>query len=406
MFKKEDDKKIGTYISDLISQKFKSTRQFCIAYINCEGRDANAGEIQKMQNRLSQIKKGAKSIQIKDLQYFTQLLEVTCEDILSAGHYFVPDCGRITNYKFAFTKDKTLWEQYINRDDKIVLNTDEYGKTVIDYALEFKNYELLKFLMDNEYIWCVGNNPKDYGATFIAGTCIERKPIYQIDTLNIKLAENDNLRRQMISLAIDHHDFNMLSTLKAREIPSLYQACYLSCTPADCDKYRDRNMVAHIANADEQILDYFSEEFDIIDRIGRNNRFIFPYISDLIELLIRNKHSYVETLLKRCIDHNQKTYSKLKKLISASINYYDKEYVKHFKNEIHQTVMKEFDFYENGNIVSFRDTYARDGIITNIVFIKEKSKETKINNLIDDTNDLYNRIKNISKQPNALIREC
>lgn len=126
MFKKESNEKIGAYISELIDEKFKSTRQFCKAYIECEKREVNDYEIQKMANRLSQIKKGKKSIQINDLQFFTQLLEVTCEDILSAGSYFVPDVGRMTNYRFAFTKDKDIWEQYINREDKIILNTDEY----------------------------------------------------------------------------------------------------------------------------------------------------------------------------------------------------------------------------------------------------------------------------------------
>lgn len=411
MFKKESNEKIGAYISELIDEKFKSTRQFCKAYIECERREVNDCEIQKMANRLSQIKKGKKSIQINDLQFFTQLLEVTCEDILSAGSYFVPDAGRMTNYRFAFTKDKDIWEQYINREDKIILNTDEYDKTVIDYALEFKNYDLLKYLMDNKYIWFVGENKKDYCTTFGAGTSIERNPLYHFDILEYKLFKSDQLRRQMISLAIEHHDFDMLSTLHAREIPSLYQACYLSCTPADCDSYYDKNMVTCVANANEQILDYFSKEFEIPDRVGHTNEFIFPYMSDLIELLIKNKHSYLETLLKRCIKHNRKTYNTLKNLISVSINYDyelymrdwkngigkdDEKYKQSLKNEISKNIMKNVDFYTNGNIISFRDRLSLDGIITNIVFIKEKSESIKINNLIDELNDLYNKIVNMS----------
>lgn len=395
MFKIESNEKIGAYISELILQKFPSTRQFCIAYLECQGSEVNDCEIQKMSNRLSQIKNGKNSIQIYDLPLFTQLLEVTCEAILSAGNYFVPDIKRMTNYKFAFTRDKDIWEQYINRDDKIILNTDEYGKTVIDYALEFKNYDLLKYLMEKNYIWFVGANRDDYYTTFRAGTKIERKPIYQIDDLDIKLAENENLRRQMISLAIDHNDLEMLSTLHAREIPSLYQACYLSRTSADCYSYYDKKMMIHIAGASKQILDYFSEEFEIKDRIGRTNKFIFPYMSDLIELMIKNKNNNLYNLLKCSIEHNRKTYNNLKELIDASVKNYDKEYIEYFENEIVKNVMNEFTFHENGNIISFRDTYCKNGIITNIVFVKEKTKSPKINNLIDELNDLYDKIVNI-----------
>lgn len=58
--------------------------------------------------------------------------------------------------------------------------------------------------------------------------------------------------------------------------------------------------------------------------------------------------------------------------------------------------MKNVDFYTNGNIISFREEYSSDGIITNIIIIKEKSENIKINNLIDELNDLYNKIVNMS----------
>ena len=154
MFKlEENDKQIGQYLSKLIDRKYKSKRQFCRAYIEADGnREADNDAIQKMANRISQIIQGKKAIQTYDLPIFTQLLDVSCEEILSAGKHFVPVSTHLTNYSVAFTKDKDVWERYVHREDRLILNCDEYGKTVLDYALEFKNIEFLKYLMEKKYI--------------------------------------------------------------------------------------------------------------------------------------------------------------------------------------------------------------------------------------------------------------
>ena len=60
----------------------------------------------------------------------------------------------MTNYEIAFTDDPRVWKKYMEREDKIFLNSDEYGKTVIEYALEFKNYKFMKYLMDEGYMAC------------------------------------------------------------------------------------------------------------------------------------------------------------------------------------------------------------------------------------------------------------
>ncbi|MCI8669704.1 MAG: hypothetical protein HFI34_09320 [Lachnospiraceae bacterium] len=402
MFKVEENEKIGDYLSELINRKFESKRQFCKAYIKSDGRVASDEEIRKMANRVSQIIKGRKSIQTYDLPIFTKLLEVSCEEILSAGECFVPNSNHLTNYNVAFSKDKDIWEQYINRDDKIILNSDEYGKTVIDYALKFKNFGFLKYLMDKKYIWFVdANKPYYYLANFGAGTSIERRPYYQMDDLQTKLIEKVELRMQMISLAIQHNDIGILEQLRAREIPSLYQADYFLSRSLDCEIYYNEDMIFQIAQANEQILDYFSEEFEIISMYGSTNKFLFPYMSNLINLLIKQNKEYSEKLLNRLIVHNRNTYKKLKTLIKNAINnqlnfaYIGIKDMKDFKDEITKGVMKLFDICENGKVVRFGDALSRDGIITNIVYTDEKSNEYKINVLIQKLNDSYNKICNI-----------
>ena len=67
---KIDNEKIGSHLADLIkNSKYKSDRQFGIAYLKLRDNTENPApdDIQKIQNRICQIKKGNKGIQIEDL---------------------------------------------------------------------------------------------------------------------------------------------------------------------------------------------------------------------------------------------------------------------------------------------------------------------------------------------------
>ena len=90
MFKIKTNEEIGEYLKELIEERYGKTRRFCKAYLKLEGRPVDDDEIRKMANRMSQIIKGSKAIQTYDLPIFTELLDVTCEQILSAGEYCVP----------------------------------------------------------------------------------------------------------------------------------------------------------------------------------------------------------------------------------------------------------------------------------------------------------------------------
>ncbi len=393
---------IGKYISHLIEKQGISMRQFCKEYLRkynmiynskniCE---PTADEIQNMANRMSQIKNGRKSIQPYDLPIFATLLEVSIEQLLSAGKYNTTTLNRYTNYSIAISKNPDEWKTYIEHDEKPILNPDEYGKTAIDYAIQFGNFEFLKFLIENNYIWFDSQNENDYVLTFGAGTSIQRREPFLIDDyLPYKLATEDQLRIDIISLATQNNDIQTLKTLRAREIPELYyQSHYLSCTHPDINRRYDKNMICHISNSSDEILDYFSDEFEIRDHIKyldgkqHSHTFMYPYLTPLLDMMICNQSSFLEPALKKAIDHNVKTYQKLVSLITESI-----------KNGCYRddNWQKEFDFYENGDIISFRDTYSKTGIITNLIRTKKKSTEPCINHLIAQLNDSYNKVRNI-----------
>ena len=403
-----DNRKIGAYISGLIEREFESARQFCRVYLQTrDGNEPTTEAIQNMANRLSQIKKGTKAIQFEDLLIFSELLHVSFEQILSAGECSEPKNNRMTNYTIAQSHNKSEWIAYIEEEHKPILNPDEYGKTILDYAIMFGNHDLLKFLVNEKYIWFDSRKDNDYIMTFGAGTSIQRikfeerdngvfirKP--DMDDLQYKLATEDQLRMYIISFAADYDDLSMLEKLRAREIPELYyKAHYLSCSCPDFDAHYNKKMVSHIAKSSNKILDYFTDPFEIRDRIrykdgsNRKHTFVFPYISQLLDMLIENNSPFLKTALEKAIGHNENTWKKLKVLIKESVNngccYGD-----YWK--------KEVDFHENGNIVHFRDAFAVTGIITNIAMTTKKSADSKINELIHELNDSYNRIKHITEE--------
>ena len=408
MFRVEKNNlKIGQYLADLIDRKYESRRAFCRAYIHATGEEPTNETVTNMSNRLAQIVKGNKAIQTYDLPYFTELLGVSCEQILSAGECSAPITNRVTNYSIACSKDPAEWQAYIQHADKLILNSDEYCKTVLDYALEFGNYEFIKFLMDNKYIWFDSRKDQDYIQTFGAGTSIERRHIGYIDCgLEGKLRSEDELRINLIALAADRKDIKMLNELRARENPQLYfKAHYLSAQHPDFDGFYNERMVKHIASSSEEVLDYFTDSFEIRDQVrykdgsNRVHTFLFPYISQLLDLLIVTKSPFAETALKKAIKYNRKTYKRLRELILSVKNdeYYSSEYS---RNLWVKACEQYLDFFENGNIVSFLAVYSNhntDGIITNVAHVTKTPTSPIIKHLVDELNESYLKIKNLKE---------
>lgn len=410
MFELANNEKIGIYLKEKIGEKFKKQRHFCKRYLECKGKVLNDDEIRKVQNRLIQIIKGNKSIQIYDLPIFCELLDVTCEEILSAGENFAENSKRMTNYSIAFSNDENEWLKYINREDKLILNSDEYGNTVIDYAIRFKNYKFLKFLIEKGFIWFDCGDCNKYALTFGAETSIKKRKFAGIDdALQYDLATEDELRKEIIALAIQNKDIDILDKMRARELPTLYvEAHYLSGSYPNIKKYYNKNLVNSIIEADYEIIDYFTDEFEIIDHVKykdkskRFHTFMFPFISDVVNGLINNNSSFTEIALKKIILHNQKTYDLLIDLIdnciATNLDRCNFEHTEYYEKEITKSVLKYFDYNDDGNIVSFSDTLNTKGIITNIVYVDAESSNPLINHLIGEINNLFDMIVNIKNK--------
>lgn len=412
MFKLKNNKKIGEYLEKLIDRKYEKRAYFCRAYIAAAGEELNDENIRRMANRISQMIKGNKAVQTYDLPIFSELLGVTCEQILSAGDYSVPLVNRVTNYYIANSKDPEEWEEYINRADKLILNSDEYCKTVLDYALEFRNYEFLKYLMDNKYIWFDCMNDKEYILNFGPGTSIKRDWMDKIDSeLQQQLMREDILRTSLIMIAAGKDDIEMLKNLRARECTQLYHRTY--CQRSTCPESEgcytrsclNQEVIKRIASSSEKVLDYFTDPFEIPDKIKykdgskRVRTYMFPYISKLLDIMISKNTPFTERALNKALKYNKETYNKLCRLILLVKNdeYYSNGlWVKACKDEL--------DFYENGDIVSFRVFYSTpdikdqmDGIITNVAHVTKFPTSSDLKQLAKELNESYEAIKNLKE---------
>lgn len=400
MFTLAENKKIGMYLNNKILSKYKNKRQFCIAYLEHENIPVNDDEIRKKQLKMKDILKGNKGTQLYDLPVFCDLLEVSCEEILSAGKCFTQNSNRVTNYSIAFSSDENEWKNYIEREDKLVLNEDEYCKTIIDYAVEFKNYKLIKFLMDNNYIWFDGGNKKDYVTTFGASTSIKRRqPGYVDYGLQDKL-NHDKLRQQVITLAIENHDYDVFDKMRARELPEMYLYNSFGYNAPMGDEFTvDYDLIQEIANSDNNIINYFTDEFVITQEYGKRteeHRHVFLFYSQLLDCLIKNKHNFVEVALDKAISWNKKVYDNLKSIFNKIITESDNDNYLSVYN--YRMLSDSIRFNEERKLISYFSTENSELSCTNIICVSATSKDVKIQHLIDKLNDLYDKIVNIQDE--------
>lgn len=407
-----DNKLIGQHLSELIkASRYKNDRQFSIAYLEKRDGEANPDDIPKMQNRICQIKKGNKGVQIEDLPIFSELLGVSIDEILSGGTFIAPAATRVTNYTIAFSKNQDDWEEFINREDKPFLNPDEYNKTVIDYALEAGNYEFLKYLMDNNYIWFVSGDRKQYHEkSFGAGTSVERREIGYTDVLDTRLREQDDLRYKMIALAIKNNDIKMLEKLKAREIPLLYTVNHIfSGYLENKELVKTPNvlqMIDSVAAASNTILSYFFSTFEVKQEYGDAvYTFMSPYAGDILDEMIRLKKKNINLFLERVLEHNRNVLQDLNQQTEDGMDacrdlykvneYIDEKYMKHI-------TWNDYYVYPRIGFVSYHTPafYKKvpiGGFITNIVRVNSKSKDPEIQFLIDEVNKTYNKFIDLQK---------
>ena len=404
MFELKTNEEIGAYLKKLILSKYPSCRQFCIAYIDLtcdfsdDPQDLRSDEIRKLTNRLSQILKGKKSIQTYDLPIFSELLDVSCEQMLSAGAVCKPITNRRTNYNIAFSTDERDWIEYLNREDCIASYADEFGKTVVDYAIEFKNYGFIRFLIENGYITLVADDKGYADFNFGANTTIKVRP-YESKTVQDMFYENKILRTQVISLALENNDYAVLEEMRAREFPPQLTMTSMNSGSIAFAEYYDEQYIEAILHSKAKVIQYFCEEY-YVKSYWQNEEFLwmFPFMDQLIEKAVKENSSKAVTLLDAAIKHNEETYNNLKKaILFVAKQMKETTYRNTGFQEVISHTLSHFHIYEEKNVISFHCYYIRESqkVVTNIIHADVRSKKPEIQSRLDRLNELYSQIINI-----------
>ena len=401
MFKIENDTAIGEYLRTVILKNYESIRKFCRAYLELRDGKTDDEEIRKLLNRFSQILKGTKRIQTDDLPFVTELLGISCEEVLSAGKTHVPVSSHITNYEIAFSKDRDVWEKYMKREDKLFLNCDEYCKSVIDYALEFKNYAFIKYLLEEHFIWFVDlSDWNGLGFTFGAGTSVKRRDISSIDTHTpLEIQYQDRLRTQTIALAVENSDVEMLDALLARETPELHSET-IFYWKSEAPLKKDEDLLRAVALSDnKQILDYFSDEFFVNVRGGHKNKFVFPQMGELIDLMLDNgKMRSAEVFIRKAIRHNKSILNRLQTMIKEAYELnlsrlgFDQKGMEEY---IMEQTLSTLCYDDMHNMVKFSYSPERHkyvGIISNYVRVTSEKSNALLKELVIELNETCDAI--------------
>ncbi len=401
--REETNQKIGKYLRKLIDSKYRKRNDFYRDYLKHEGIEPNAEEVRKMGNRFSQIFIGEKKgLQIHDLLIITDLLGISCEELLTCGKAYRPISGHMTNYEIAFSNDKRVWQEYIMSEDKLFLNSDEYGKTVVDYALEFKNYPFIHWLIDERYIYFEQEQWLDK-VLFLAKTKMKRRDIHFTDSdFPPQVYEEEQFRMKLVALAIENGDFKIMESMKVREASILYGMSSNINNIDDCLIHDERIIEAIVCSDDETIYDYFSEEFQITTKSKCIGQYLYSNLGSLIDYMLQDDTSYnnkVEKMIKRVVEHNKKSYEAISikaeeyyQSLIKDLKEVNKEFALHFREE----TMMYYKFDRNSNVVSFMDT-SEDGVRTNAICIFEASEELTIKKLIEEANDWYEKLLNFKR---------
>lgn len=404
MFEIKSNQEIGAYLKEAILSKYPSCRQFCVAYVNLtcniddDPNDIRSDEVRKLTNRLSQILKGVKAIQTYDLPVFSELLGISCEEMLTAGAVRKPIFNRRTNYNIAFSRDENDWKEYLAREDCIAAYADEFGKTVVDYALEFKNYKFLRFLMENGYIQFVSNEETwSYGYNFGAKTSIKDKP-FEKHTLENQFLQDSSLRTRLIALALESDDESVLEELHAREFPVQYTVMRHHCYGIKFSDFYDVNYIDAIVRANDKVFDYFCQEYYVTSLQAKDYccKWLFPFFGAMIEKAVKVNPKRALLLSDIAIVHNKKLYDSLRQEVFKVVKEQKKMRSSVGITEVIKDVLRDFHINEEQNYVTYYAYWCNGNSVSGLVIsVNAKSKEKDIQDKIDKINELHKMIINI-----------
>lgn len=231
-------------------------------------------------------------------------------------------------------------------------------------------------------------------------TSIKERP-YESKTLHNEFYENKILRTQIISLALENNDYDVLYNMRAREIPPQFTMTTYSLTSLNFSDYYDVQFIDAILSSKSEIVRYFCEEYYVESHWQKGTKFLwlYPFFDKLIIQAVKSNNSEAKNLLDVAIQHNDKTYNNLKRAILKVIKHMKETLFRNVNfQKLIVDVLRDFKVNEKNGIISFYCPFLgenSDIVATNIIFASVESKNSEIESKIHKLNELYSKIINI-----------
>ena len=345
MFKLAKPEEIGQFLTQCVMQHYESQRRFCKIWLEQEGLVADDATLQKRSNKFSQMKNGKKGVQTEDLPIICSLLNLSCEELLSAGTSRPAVEGRLNNYVVALSDDPEVWETYIQLPEAPILHADEYGKTVLDYAIEYQKLDFIEYLWEKGYIWFDdGREEGQLCFGFGAGSSISAKDhVQKSDYYFLPQLEQVDLRGRLAALAVEQNRLSLLQALRANIIPDYYHPGFcmnnlpLMCRnfPEEWDTqqnysrniygYYQEGVLQAIGRSTDEIVDYFTEPVVIPeiteyrDGLPRTRELTYFCLSQLLDQLVEAEHPFAGKALDRAIAYSKQTENLVRQQLERNI---------------------------------------------------------------------------------------
>lgn len=253
----------------------------------------------------------------------------------------------------------------------------------------------------------------DY-TTFVTRTKIESRNDNnekEFDPFLLKYLLPFNFRLHLMELAIDNNDVDMLMKIRAREVPRTYLISWGK-------ELRKFEFIKKLANAKKETLEYFTDDFEVnLGNVQHVEEFIpetiiFPFVSELVDILIKNNNNFAKRALEKIREHNESVYNRLRDIIDESIKKNHEQFkFERTKEEIYKDeengivlATEVFRYSEENGFIEVWGMYLGTYLFSNIIKLDTKTYDSELNKLIEEVNQYYKKVVNIREDYKADAR--
>ena len=204
MIEIKSSSEIGNFIKERLEQLNMKSSNLAEELAKAKGKNYTKDNLRDL---VYKWVNGQRTPGIDYIYYLSKILKVSIEEMLVAGEV----CERyesrpFTLYAIAKSNNFEQLDEIMKTptsDGSIVgINYDEYDKTILDYAVEFENIEMIKYMIEKEYLQF-----QTYGSHITTTIRIGGQCSYL------------EMTNKIIMLAIKYDDVELFSSIIARETP-------------------------------------------------------------------------------------------------------------------------------------------------------------------------------------------